>query len=180
MTKEQLRAQLARTRPTLSRRECNPRVRNRLQQLDLFQNAAAIGAYMPLPDEVDLTPLFHETKARWFIPAFDAALGSYRMARYAPPLRPRKFGILEPEKPIWAERDELDLILVPGLAFDRRGNRLGRGGGFYDRLLPLYSARRAAICLAAQVLSNIPTEPHDCRMDLVVCESEVYSSATNH
>lgn len=187
------------------------------QTLELFKQAKTIGAYMPLPDEVDVTPLFgfgsplrspsfggqaaggvappvgSESRGRanspsepqlqrekvFYIPAFDEALGSYRMAKYTPELKKGKFGIPEPENPIWAEADELDLILVPGVAFDRAGGRIGRGGGFYDRLLPQYNAIRAGICFDFQCLEKIPSEPHDGLMDVLITESKILKFAMN-
>jgi len=140
---------------------------------------------MPLPDEVDVTPLFQclETHCvgaqNFYIPAFDESLGSYRMAKYTSELKKGLFGIPEPEHPVWAGTNELDLILVPGVAFDSSGNRLGRGGGFYDQLLPQYSAIRAGICFNFQLLKEIPVESHDCVMDLLVAESKILKFAMN-
>lgn len=66
----------------------------------------------------------------------------------------------------------LDLILVPGLAFARDGARLGRGGGYYDRLLahPQCRARRVAIAFDLQIIDHIPTEPHDQRVHHIITE----------
>lgn len=66
-----------------------------------------------------------------------------------------------------------DLVLVPGLAFSRKGNRLGRGGGFYDRFLGKHcaSATKVGVCFSFQVLDTIPTEPHDATVDIVVSDS---------
>jgi 5-formyltetrahydrofolate cyclo-ligase len=65
---------------------------------------------------------------------------------------------------------EVDVILVPGVAFTREGHRLGRGGGFYDRLLAALPARtrRIGVCYEAQLLDALPTEPHDQRVDAVI------------
>lgn len=71
--------------------------------------------------------------------------------------------------------DKIDLIIAPGLAFDRRGNRLGRGGGFYDRFLAR-TGPEAVVCgfgFAEQVLDEVPAGPHDYRMDLIVTDAEV-------
>ncbi|HEY8902549.1 MAG TPA: 5-formyltetrahydrofolate cyclo-ligase [Chthoniobacterales bacterium] len=76
---------------------------------------------------------------------------------------------------------EASVVLVPGMAFDRRGGRLGKGGGFYDRLLVegLLRARRIAVCFACQVVGSVPVEPHDMEVDAIVTEdgwTEVRSS----
>ena len=203
MTKAEIRAQITAQRPDVQTLEpLSTTVLKKFLRSEIFQQANAIGAYMPLPDEVDVRPLFNCGSARgvappkntalkgranspseppkqFFIPAFDEALGSYRMAKYTPELKKGKFGIPEPAAPVWAEKNDLDLILVPGVAFDRYGNRLGRGGGFYDRLLPLYSAKRIGICFEFQISDKIPAEPHDCRMDFLVTESKILKFAMN-
>lgn len=66
-----------------------------------------------------------------------------------------------------------DLVLVPGLAFTREGNRMGRGGGFYDRLLTgrAKDAYKLGICFASQLLESIPTEEHDALLDAVISDA---------
>jgi len=131
----------------------------KFQTLEVFKSAQAVGAYMPLPDEVDINPLFQALEKTFYIPAFDETSGSYRMARLTKELQKGRFGILEPTVPVFAAADELDLILVPGVAFDLTGRRIGRGGGFYDRLLPQYNAARAGICFDFQCLETIRVHP---------------------
>ncbi len=84
------------------------------------------------------------------------------------------FGILEPSSsaPV-ADPNGLDLILVPGIAFDREGGRLGRGRGYYDRLLAGASAFKVGVCFDSQIVPEVPREPHDIRMDAVVTPSGV-------
>ena len=83
-----------------------------------------------------------------------------------------QFGIGEPTGPEWTDLGAVELIVVPGVAFDSEGNRMGRGRGFYDRLLK--STPRAAkvgVAYDFQMLDHIATEPHDVRMDRVITES---------
>lgn len=72
---------------------------------------------------------------------------------------------------------EIDLIVVPGLAFDRSAHRLGRGGGFYDRFLanPAVRALKVGLCLDEQVVGCVPMEEHDVPLDAVVTDSTVFS-----
>jgi 5-formyltetrahydrofolate cyclo-ligase len=151
----------------------------RLKRQPEYINAKTVGAYAPLPDEVDITPLMNSTDRVFYIPAFDETLGAYRLARMGETFKRGRFGILEPVDPVFAEKDEIDLILVPGIAFDQAGHRIGRGGGFYDRLLPQYSAVRAGICFEFQCFEKIPTESHDCKMDLLITESKILKFAMN-
>ena len=68
--------------------------------------------------------------------------------------------------------EDIDLVIVPGVAFDRQHNRLGRGKGFYDRLLSTLSAPKIGICYSFQLKEHIPTEPFDKKMDLILTEKE--------
>lgn len=81
------------------------------------------------------------------------------------------FGILEPAEGLpEAPVDELDLILVPGLAFDRRRGRLGYGGGFYDRTLVGTTVLKIGIAFSWQIIDELPLEPYDIKMDLILTE----------
>ena len=72
-------------------------------------------------------------------------------------------------------RPRLDLIIVPAVAFDRRGNRLGRGKGFYDRLLQKAKCPKIGIAYHFQLLDEIPAEPHDIPMDKIITEQGILS-----
>lgn len=79
------------------------------------------------------------------------------------------FGILEPTGQQCPGLDCIDLVLVPGVAFDREGNRLGRGKGYYDKILRGISAWKIGIGFDFQVLDHIPVEAFDVKMDEVIC-----------
>lgn len=190
MTKAEIRRQIAARRPDFQTLEkWSAAAVEKFQTLEVFKSARTVGAYMPMADEVDITPLFsfdsfvaqdrQSSEKVFYIPAFDESLGSYRLARYDGKLRKGKFGIPEPVNPVFAAADEIDLIVVPGVAFDRAGRRVGRGGGFYDRLLPLYSAVRAGICFDFQCLENVPGEEHDAVMDYLITDRHILKFAMN-
>ena len=86
-----------------------------------------------------------------------------------------RYGMLEPGEdcPV-VEREEIDLILVPGLAFDRQCRRLGQGGGFYDRYLEGYSGPTVALCRDRFLLDQVPCEAHDRRVDCVAAPCGVF------
>jgi 5-formyltetrahydrofolate cyclo-ligase len=86
------------------------------------------------------------------------------------------YGIREPRanliRPI--PPDEIDAVIVPAVAFDRQGHRLGYGGGYYDRFLPgAPRAMRIGVAFARQIVAKIPTDPHDVGMDRIVTEREI-------
>jgi len=180
MTKAEIRDQVAEHKKSFRGLEAlSASAVENFRTLEVFRVARAVGAYMPLTDEVDITPLFQCLDKTFYIPAFDEATGLYRMARLTTELRKGRFGILEPAAPVFAKEDELDLIIVPGTAFDFSGNRIGRGGGFYDRLLPQYRAVRTGICFDFQCLETVPAEEHDIRMDWVVTETRILKIEMN-
>ena len=91
--------------------------------------------------------------------------------RYTGPesLRISSYGILEPTGEPFTQYENIDFALIPGMAFDADGNRLGRGKGYYDRFLPLMTrSRKVGICFPFQFLQHIPTEPTDMSMDEVI------------
>lgn len=116
----------------------------------VFRNSARIGLYLPNDGEMDPLPLLRRAwsrRKRCYLPVLDR-LGSNRLwfVPYRPgdPLRANRFGIPEPVHAarVRVRAHALDLILAPLVAFDRRGNRLGMGGGYYDRSLEFLRRRR--------------------------------------
>lgn len=129
-------------------------------------SALKIGIYAPLPHEVDLVPLLREYPQHRY--AFPRCLPEHRLCFHhvccpEQELRPGAMGILAPlpRLPIFTP-EEIDILIVPGVAFTPRGERLGYGGGYYDRYLPLCpQARILATAFSEQLVDSIPTEPHD-------------------
>lgn len=95
-------------------------------------------------------------------------------------LQPGRWGLLEPAAghASWLEDlSRIGLVVVPGLAFDRRGNRLGLGGGYYDRFLARVSAPKAGLIYHQLLLGELPTENHDVPMDFVLTQTAAYCCA---
>ena len=97
-------------------------------------------------------------------------------------LSPGTLGILEPKPELRgqdqrrAQVQELDLLVIPGLAFDRHGGRVGYGKGYFDRLLPgaRADALLAAVAFECQLFDAVPVQPYDVRVDAVVTETDIY------
>ncbi len=83
------------------------------------------------------------------------------------------FGIKEPVGKAIFDFSLIDLIIVPGVAFDKQGNRLGRGKGYYDRFLPKTNSIKIGICFDFQLFDNIPCSSSDIKMDYVVSETKI-------
>jgi len=157
-------------------------LRSRLIATDEFRRAASFLLYASMPDEVDTAPLIDQLLAagkQVFLPVcrpgrseFDAVPIRSRQRDLAP----GHFGIMEPRPGLApAGPEDVDFALVPGRAFDRRGNRLGRGRGYYDRFLAQLDERavRAALALDFQLVPAVPAAAHDRPVDLIVSEHEV-------
>ena len=136
-----------------------------------FRAANIILLYHSLPDEVDT----HEFIRKWstekqiLLPV--VAGNDLELRAYTGPtdLAVGAYGIEEPTGALFTDYAAIDFIAVPGVAFDRRGNRLGRGKGYYDRLLPrIPSAYKAGICFPFQIVEEVPAEPFDIRMDEII------------
>jgi len=139
-----------------------------------LQSAHTILFFAPLVDELDVWPLLEKllpAKKICALPAFDAAAQSYsarRVRNLETDIVTGKFGVSEPLaecEPI--PLDRFDLVLVPGVAFDVGGNRLGRGRGFYDRILAAASGVKCGVAYDFQLLDKIPAEAHDARVNFI-------------
>jgi 5-formyltetrahydrofolate cyclo-ligase len=80
----------------------------------------------------------------------------------------KAFGIEEPVGESFKRLDEIDLIIVPGVAFDKMNNRLGRGKAYYDKLLKQTKAYKVGVCFDFQHIDHVPVDQFDVRMDLVI------------
>lgn len=90
----------------------------------------------------------------------------------AAPMKEVAFGIREPDEsaPL-VPKDEVDLVLVPAVCYDKQGYRLGFGGGYYDRWLEHFTGFRVGLCRQAILQDKVPTEPHDSRVDVLITET---------
>jgi 5-formyltetrahydrofolate cyclo-ligase len=144
----------------------------------LWQNARTVVLFAPQPREPDVELLWaHATGKTIAYPRVeDERLGIYSVTSLHE-LRPERWGIREPAAdPAHAVApDSVALILVPGTAFTRNGTRVGRGGGFYDRLLAGLTAGacKIGVCFGYQIVPELPTEPHDQSVDFIATESGI-------
>lgn len=145
-----------------------------LETIPDFANATNILAYFSLPDELYTEPFLHRWHERKhiFLPRVNG--DDIDILHYHPDhMRQGAFGIYEPAGDILADISQMEVVIVPGVAFDRRGNRVGRGRGYYDRLLSGCHAIKIGICHDFQILEGIPADSHDVTMDYVVTNDEI-------
>ena len=150
----------------------------RFLALPQVEAAKTIFAFWGIPGkEPDTARLIGELLARGKTVGLPRMLPEHRMEvrRYDPdkPLVRMSFGISEPGEdcPLLA-REEIDLALVPAVCYDRRGYRLGFGGGYYDRWLEGFAGFTAGLCRRAVLQDKVPTEAHDARVDVLLSEDE--------
>ena len=169
MNKDELRRQMRRMRRALSaeaQREAEEAVFARVSALGAYRRARTVMAYAAARGELPLGRVLADALAagKTLILPRCAGEGVMHGHRVDAPdrLATGAYGILEPGA------DCPRLIFVPGTAFDVRGHRIGQGGGYYDRYLNRTRAVRVGVCHDFALLSAVPSEAHDARMDIVV------------
>lgn len=182
--KEQLRKQMLTKLVSLAKNELRRRSKNveiKLSSLSLYKDSEVILFYYPLRGEVDVREIIRKafSNKKVCLPVTDFAnknLRIFQINNLESSLVKGTFGIKEPNKEKAKELDirEIDTVIVPGLAFDRQKNRLGRGGGFYDRLLEKLpnSTNKVGVAFDFQILECLPTNLlTDQRVDTIVTEN---------
>ena len=142
----------------------------RLRQ-QLIENQTIV-AYYPLPDEVDVRQLLDAWIAAGktvFLPKVTGE-DTMELRRYTgrDSLQEGAFHILEPMGELMSVEASVDVVLVPGVAFDAEGHRLGRGRGYYDRFLRTCKARTIGVCFDFQKVDEVPVDAFDITIDEVV------------
>ncbi len=183
MNKANLRRRCRGIRESMPRKQVQSRSRALCDHLDawpVFQQTHTVLSYIAFRNEPDLDQLFQRwPHKRWLTPRVVESRGQrpYLILHLYDPaqLVRHPFGMLEPspDQPI-IDPEQVEMILTPGVAFDRQGGRLGFGGGFYDRLLPQASqGLRVGITYDELVLDAVPMQPWDCRVEWLATPSKV-------
>lgn len=154
---------------------------NKLINLDLYKEAKNIFIYLSFGSEIDTKPIIDralEEGKEVYIPKV------YKISKEMKAIRLNSFedleensmGILEPKDDSnFIAKEDIDLIIVPGAVFDLEGNRIGYGGGYYDRFLSNIKDKRNKIVLAydLQIVDNIEAEEHDIKVDYIITNSRI-------
>lgn len=147
---------------------------SKIEQLDIFGKADCIALFAAMNDEVPTAVALErwpQLGKRVVVPRVEGDI--MRFYDYSPEqMRTGAFGILEPEGDNECRPEEIDLIIVPARAFTRAGERLGRGGGFYDKYMSKaeFRASKVGIAFECQIFDSLPCDLHDIRVDQVVTE----------
>lgn len=176
MDKQTLRAEIKRRH-----KECLPEERHQwskeicehLCTMEALINSSVVMAFYPLDDEVDILPLLrhlHEKGKTILLPEVTSKT-SMVLRHYSPEAEmiSGALGTQVPKTSIYTDYSKIDTVLVPGVAFDKQGHRMGRGKGYYDRFLQMLPEKsiKIGVCFPYQIVEYVPTEEHDVMMDYV-------------
>jgi 5-formyltetrahydrofolate cyclo-ligase len=152
--------------------------------LETYAHAETIGCYVSVKNEVDTNGIIVDALSkgkRVSVPVTgpEGALNHVEI-RSLDQLKPAQFGLLEPSH---SNTDticpgELDLVVVPGIAFDKSCNRIGFGAGYYDRYLEHVPASKVGLAYDFQILEEVPTESHDVPLDTVITQSGILNRSS--
>ncbi len=178
VSKQLLRKQVALYKRSFSEKQLSDFSQETISMLiqsEFFRKARCILAYCSMPDEVDTRWLLktQDDSKQFLLPVVtgeDLTLKAYTSDEK---MICSTYGIWEPEGDRFTAYRDIDLVIVPGVAFDRKLHRLGRGKGFYDRLLPDISAPKAGICFNFQLFNEVPFGEDDYKMDILFTQSEM-------
>ncbi len=151
--------------------EKSVRIFAELEKNPVFIQSETVMCYWSMPDEVQTAGfiLKHMNQKKFVLPVVKGSELELRFFEGVDSLKPgRAFGILEPTGEILTDYSKLDLIIVPGVAFDKNMNRLGHGKAYYDKLLSSVNAVKIGVCFDIQHFETIPVDVHDVQMDQVI------------
>jgi len=177
MNKRDLRLHIRKLKKQFSLNEFKEKSRivmGRIESHSAFKNANTVMAYWSLQDEV----YTHDFLEKWkykktiLLPTIEGEFLKIKKFEGKEFMKPdSRFGILEPYGSEFEKFEQIDLVLVPGMAFDSSKNRMGRGKGFYDKLLPNLNCSKIGICFDFQIIEKVPIGNFDVKMDLVISET---------
>ena len=174
MTKDELRKLLIKKRKEIiDKKELSTRIVNKVLELDIYKEAKVIALYKSMKDEVNTNSLINESlKEKVVLLPRTINNEMYFVIINQDTLYEKSnIGVLEPIGKRY--NDKIDLIIVPGIAFDNDLNRIGFGKGYYDKYLSHQDIYKIGICFDEQIVDYIPTLDHDIKMDMIITEKKL-------
>jgi 5-formyltetrahydrofolate cyclo-ligase len=183
--KKKLRKEIREKRdriPASDRKNRSKIIAEKFYNTNYYTESHNIMAYYPFGSEIDTSLVIiralENNKSIILPKVFDQELKLYYLDKFSEQLEKGKYGIMEPIPRLCrtAKIKDVDLAIIPGLGFDKNLNRLGYGGGFYDRLLTLIpgEVKKVAFCFDVQVVGSIPVSEYDIKIDILITESKIY------
>ncbi|NVN93806.1 MAG: 5-formyltetrahydrofolate cyclo-ligase [Bacteroidetes bacterium] len=173
--KKQIRKEIKQLKANLSfdkKLERSALIFSKLETNIFFQNAKSVLLYWSMEDEVQT----HDFVIKWahekeiILPSVQNDILVLKKFEGIQNLKTgEKYAIQEPNGEEFENFDKIDVVIVPGIAFDREKNRMGRGKAYYDRLLIKLNAYKIAVCFDFQIIDSVPIDAHDIKMDEIIC-----------
>lgn len=183
--KKELREKIFRLRDAMPKEEIvakSQKIAEALETYVLAESVHTVMVYIPLGNETDVIPTVKKLLAAGKQVASPICIGKGIMIASViedleKDLEVGVFGVMAPKEQRPVAPEMIDAVIVPGVGFDRKGNRLGYGGGFYDRFLPKLrsDAKKIAVCYDFQLFDALTPEPWDTPVDIVITDSGIFS-----
>lgn len=179
MNKKTIRAQLLNQRKNLdvaSIESCSLKIVTKITASGLYKSANRIALYLPINGEVDLTKLLTDPDKLFYIPAIQGNSMQFQLYRANDELEVHHYGVSQPKFIETLTKPFIDLCLMPLIGFDTSGNRLGMGGGFYDRYFAKkHNTLLAGVAYEFQLIDQLPTDPWDVKLHCIFTEHKLYT-----
>lgn len=183
-SKSKIRKRILNVRNNMSKEDVKKNsnaIMDKITSLDIYKQSKVVFIYMDFKNEVMTSNLIKRMlseKKRVVIPYTDninTVLIPSEITKESD-LKQNSFGYFEPKSILPVNIEEIDLVIVPGVVFDKNLNRIGFGKGYYDKILNRLkpSAKKVALAHDFQVLEDIPAEEHDVKMDMIITEKNIY------
>lgn len=180
--KDRLRRRLLKKRSTLSHKSVISKSDQIFKKIILFReikNADNFLIYLSKDNEVDTKRIIDyllSRKRTILVPAFLTSEGTYKIVRFSgfDNLEAGLYQILQPKDPDLATAGLIDVVIIPGIGFDKMGTRLGYGKGVYDQLLADSPAFKIGLAYHFQVVDGLPKEAHDLVVNVIITESKIF------
>jgi 5-formyltetrahydrofolate cyclo-ligase len=183
-SKSKIRKRILNVRNNMSKEDVKKNsnaIMDKITSLDIYKHSNVVFIYMDFKNEVMTSNLIKRMlseKKRVVIPYTDSintVLIPSEITKESD-LKQNSFGYFEPKSILPVNIEEIDLVIVPGVVFDKNLNRIGFGKGYYDKILNRLkpSAKKVALAHDFQVLEDIPAEEHDVKMDMIITEKNIY------
>ncbi len=182
MDKKEIRKRLLKERLDLSGKDIDLKSREIAKKVienDIVARNGKVSLYLPVKNEVETSDIINflvETGLEIYLPKYFASSQEYKLARFKTweDLETGPYGIRQPMDDETVNAGQISVAFLPGVAFDKKGTRLGYGKGVYDKLFAKSNATLAGLAYGFQVVDQLPRENHDLAMNLIVTDEKVY------
>ena len=158
------------------KKQIEDNITTQLFQSELWQHAERIGVTLSMSKEFNTETIiqqaFREDKTVSIPKTYAKGIMKFYDYRKTDPLKESKFGVMEPLNKKETTKDEIDLMIVPGVAFNSEGYRIGFGGGFYDRYLEGFEGNTCSLVFQEQLVTQLTIEPHDLPVNQILMYHE--------